>query len=176
MTVEEKKKLKEEIKKELFEESIEIEKIRDIELPSYVHFGDAGMDVRSAIDIDIKPGETVLIPLGFKLNIPIGYEIDIRPRSGISLKTPLRISNSPGVIDAGYKGELCVIMHNSSITNDGIFTLDEKNNSQGIYHINKKERIAQIVLYRYVTIKFNEVTHLSEENDRGGGFGHSGVN
>lgn len=154
---------------------VNIEKVRDIELPNYANIGDAGADVRSAIDIDINPGETVLIPLGFKLSIPIGYQIEIRPRSGISFKTPLRIPNAPGTIDSGYKGELCVIMSNTSIRNDGIYSLEEKNNHNGVYHISKGDRIAQIILTKYNKIKFNEVKHIDSIDNRGGGFGSTGI-
>lgn len=153
---------------------LKIELVRDIEIPSYANIGDAGADVRSAIDIDINPGETVLIPLGFKVDIPDYYEIQIRPRSGISFKTPLRIPNAPGTIDSGYKGEVCVIMCNTSIRNDGIFTLDEKKNSNGVYHIKKGDRIAQMVLNRYTKAKFNVVKQIDLTDDRGGAFGHTG--
>ena len=73
------------------------------------------MDVCSAVDIDILPGQTVLVPTGLKVAIPAGYEIQVRPRSGLSLKTALRIPNAPGTIDAGYRDELCVIMTNTAI-------------------------------------------------------------
>lgn len=168
---------KDEILNELRNESkkIEVEVVRDIVLPKYAHIGDAGADVRSAIDIDIKPGETVLIPLGFKMNIPMSYQIEVRPRSGLSLKTPLRLSNSPGTIDSGYKDEICVIMTNTSRKNKGNYNLDEKDNHQGTYHIAKGDRVAQIVLTKYEVINFVTVDSIDKNNDRGGGFGHTGV-
>lgn len=91
----------------------------DAILPSYAKPGDAGMDVCAAENIDIGPGETVIIPTGIKLAIPEGYEIQVRPRSGISFKTPLRISNSPGTIDSGYRDELGIIMTNTSQLKQG---------------------------------------------------------
>ena len=118
----------------------------DVELPNYANVGDAGMDIRSAVDIEIKPGETIAVPTGIKVAIPVGYEIQVRPRSGISLKTPMRVPNSPGTIDAGFRDEVCVIMHNSSNIDNGVFSLSDKGNKQGTYKINKGDRIAQLVL------------------------------
>ena len=149
----------------------------DVELPNYANVGDAGMDIRSAADIEIKPGETVAVPTGIKVAIPVGYEIQVRPRSGISLKTPMRVPNSPGTIDAGYRDEVCVIMHNSSNTNDGMFTLSDKGNKQGTYKINKGDRIAQLVLKEVPTINWVKVDSVQNEGvNRGGGFGSSGIN
>ena len=75
----------------------------NVQLPTYSNIGDAGMDIRAAENVEIMPGETKIIPTGLKVAIPAGYEIQIRPRSGLSLKTPLRIANSPGTIDSGYR-------------------------------------------------------------------------
>ena len=148
----------------------------DVELPQYANIGDAGMDVRAAVDIDINPGETVAIPTGLKVAIPVGYEIQVRPRSGISLKTPLRLVNSPGTIDSGYRDEVCVIMHNSSIGGDGIYSVSEKGNKNGIYRIKKGDRIAQFVLNEVPVIKWKEVVDVSSDGiNRGGGFGSSGI-
>lgn len=147
-----------------------------IELPSYANVGDAGMDVRSAIDLEIKPGETVAVPTGLKVAIPVGYEIQVRPRSGISLKTPMRVPNSPGTIDSGYRDEVCVIMYNSSTTDDGIFSLSDKGNKQGTYKINKGDRVAQFVLQEVPTINWVKVESVENEGvNRGGGFGSSGI-
>ena len=147
-----------------------------VELPEYAHLGDAGMDIRAAEDIDILPGETVVIPTGLKVAIPVGYEIQVRPRSGVSLKTPLRLVNSPGTVDSGYRDEMGVIMHNSSKGGEEIYPISEKGNKQGIYRIKKGERVAQIVLNEVPIIKWKQVQDISlEGNDRGGGFGSSGV-
>ena len=87
-------------------------------MPSYARQGDAGMDIYAVEDLVIKPGKTVLVRTGLKVAIPRGYEIQIRPRSGLSLKTPLRVANSPGTIDAGFRDEVCIIMSNISLKED----------------------------------------------------------
>ena len=135
----------------------------DVQLPKYSKPGDAGMDVRSTRDIDVKPGETVLIPTGLKMAIPEGYEIQVRPRSGLSLKTPLRVSNSPGTIDAGYRDEICVIMTNTSQAES--------------FKIAKGERVAQFVLQRVPKAVFKIVDSVANIGEnRGGGFGSTGTN
>ena len=148
----------------------------DVTLPEYANFGDAGMDIRSAVDIDILPGETVVIPTGIKVAIPVGYEIQVRPRSGISLKTPLRVVNSPGTIDSGYRDEVGVIINNSSKDGDEVFSISDKGNKQGIYRIKKGERIAQFVLNEVPIIKWKASSDVKAEGiNRGGGFGSSGT-
>lgn len=154
-----------------------VEKCRsNAKLPTYANIGDAGMDVYSAADIEIKPGETVAVPVGIKVAIPIGYEIQVRPRSGISLKTPLRVPNSPGTIDAGYRDEVHVIMHNTSKEDTGVFLISEKGNKQGTYQIKEGDRIAQFVLKEVPFIKWVETISVENEGiNRGGGFGSSGI-
>ena len=148
----------------------------DVELPQYVNFGDAGMDIRAAVDAEILPGETVVIPTGLKVAIPVGYEIQVRPRSGISLKTPLRVVNSPGTVDSGYRDEIGVIMHNSSKEGNEIYSISEKGNKNGIYRIKKGERIAQFVLNEVPVIKWKSTDDVKSEGvNRGGGFGSSGT-
>lgn len=147
-------------------------------IPTYAKEGDAGMDVCAAEELLIAPGETVIIPTGLKLAIPEGYEIQVRPRSGISFKTPLRISNSPGTIDSGYRDELGIIMTNTSesASDDQIFTIDSKGNNKGTYRIRKGDRIAQIVLQVVPMMKFTIVDSVKDiGKDRGGGFGSTGV-
>ena len=147
-------------------------------IPSYAKDGDAGMDVCAAEEALIKPGETIIIPTGIKLAIPDGYEIQVRPRSGISYKTPLRLSNSPGTIDSGYRDELGIIMTNTSESafNDKIFTIDSKGNSKGTYRIMRGDRIAQIVLQVVPKIQFTVVDSVDGiGSNRGGGFGSTGV-
>lgn len=131
----------------------------NVQLPTYSNIGDAGMDIRAAENVEIMPGETKIIPTGLKVAIPAGYEIQIRPRSGLSLKTPLRIANSPGTIDSGYRDEIGIIISNSSIFSDELntYSIDEKGNKNGIYSIKFGDRIAQIVLCKYETIEFEEV-------------------
>lgn len=134
----------------------------DVQIPQYAREGDAGMDIRAAETVVIAPKKTVLIPTGLKVAIPDGYEIQVRPRSGLSLKTPLRVANSPGTIDAGYRDEVCIIMQNTS--DDSEFTIE------------KGDRVAQFVLQKVPRICFTHVESVKDiGTDRGGGFGSTGV-
>lgn len=158
-----------------------VEKIHeDAILPAYAHDGDAGMDLYCVEDVEIKPGQTVLLKTGIKFAIPKGFEVQIRPRSGISLNTPLRIPNSPGTIDSGYRGEICIIMENTSPVKENgeyeCFSLSDKGNKKGIYRIKKGDRIAQMVVARYEKVGFvlTESVESIGEN-REGGFGSTGV-
>jgi dUTP pyrophosphatase len=159
-----------------------VEVIREgVKLPYYANPYDAGMDVCAAEDVIIEPGQTVIIPTGLKFAIPEGYEIQVRPRSGISLKTPLRLANSPGTIDAGYRNELGIIMNNSSIVsntenNDVYLSLDSKGNQQGTYIIRKGERVALLVLAKVPRMNLKLVDSVKDiGTDRGGGFGSTGI-
>lgn len=153
----------------------------DAILPVYANPGDAGMDVFAAEEVIIAPGATAIVPTGLKLAIPVGYEIQVRPRSGLSLKTPIRIPNSPGTIDSGYRDELGIIVSNNSDRNvcepgRTPFTLEEKGNRQGTYIVRKGDRIAQIVLQAVPKMVFTKVPSVKAVgNDRGGGFGSTGV-
>ena len=134
----------------------------DVQIPQYAREGDAGMDIRAAETVVIAPKKTVLIPTGLKVAIPDGYEIQVRPRSGLSLKTPLRVAKSPGTIDAGYRDEVCIIMQNTS--DDSEFTIE------------KGDRVAQFVLQRVPRICFTPVESVKDIGEnRGGGFGSTGV-
>ena len=160
---------------------IHIEKCReDAKLPSYAHDGDAGMDLYAAEDVIIEPGKSALVPVGIKLAIPYGYEVQIRPRSGVSLKTALRIPNSPGTIDSGYRDEVNVIMYNCSVREDGSadepFTLKSKGCPHGTYKICKGDRVAQMVFAKVENCVVTEVASVADiGEDRGGGFGSTGV-
>ena len=160
---------------------IYIEKCReDAHLPAYAHDGDAGMDLYAAEDVVIEPGKSALVPVGIKLAIPDGYEVQIRPRSGVSLKTPLRIPNAPGTIDCGYRDEVNVIVYNASIcVDEGVsepLTLDSKGCIHGTYKIRKGDRIAQMVVAKVEYCKFVETGNVKDiGEDRGGGFGSSGI-
>jgi len=171
-------------------------------LPSYAREGDAGMDVCAAEEVLIKPGETRVIPTGLKMAVPEGYEIQIRPRSGLSLNTPLRISNSPGTIDSGYRDEIGIIVTNTSestgcetsnatessspgstlkqgdgaLISGSILTVESKGNISGTYIIRKGDRIAQMVLQRVPRMKLVPVKSIGGiGTDRGGGFGSTGI-
>lgn len=149
----------------------------DIELPTYANIGDAGMDIRASEDVIILPNETKIIKTGLKVAIPVGYELQVRPRSGLSVNTPLRVANSPGTIDSGYRGEIGIIISNTSLTNDNTYLISEKGNKQGSYQIKKGDRIAQIVLKKYEVIDFIKIDNIENiEGNRDGGFGSSGVN
>jgi dUTP pyrophosphatase len=150
-------------------------------MPAYAHLTDAGMDVFALEDITIMPGETKLIPLGIKVAIPMGYELQVRPKSGRCLNTKLRIANTPGTIDAGYRNEICVIVDNI----DQVIRsakIDENGRLYDIvwgqsYSIGKGEKIAQLVLSEVPKALFYEVENVCEiPNDgRAGGFGSSGL-
>ena len=160
---------------------IKIEKCRDTAvIPSYAHEGDAGMDIYAAADVIIEPGRSALVPTGLKMAIPVGYEVQIRPRSGISLKTPLRVPNSPGTIDSGYRDEVNVIIYNASqmteAENGEPFTLSTKGCKHGTYKICTGDRIAQMVFAKVESCSFAEVDDVSAIGEnRGGGFGSSGI-
>ena len=132
-----------------------------VELPSYAYTGDAGLDLRANAEVDIPPLGRVLIPTGLAVAIPEGYAGFVQPRSGTALKRGLSIANTPGLIDAHYRGELKIIAVN----------LDP---SEPI-HIERGERIAQLVVQQVPTVELVEVDEL-DETDRGtGGFGSSGT-
>lgn len=133
----------------------------DVELPSYAYEGDAGLDLRANVDTDIAPLERKLIPTGLAVAIPEGFAGFVQPRSGLALKSGLSMANTPGLIDAHYRGELKVIAVNLD-ANEPI-------------HISKGERIAQLVIQRVPVVSLMEVDRL-DETDRGtDGFGSSGV-
>lgn len=173
------------------EKEIFIELLNGAAAPTYKHATDAGMDVCANEDITLAPGETVLIHTGIKMAIPEGYEVQVRPRSGLSLNTPLRVCNTPGTVDSGYRDEVCVIMQNTSerFFTDGAgvvkvmpdrennhYMLDSKGNKKGWYEIKKGDRIAQLVLSecpRMRLVACKDVTAVG--SNRNGGFGSTGV-
>ena len=130
-------------------------------LPEYSTPNSAGMDLRAKLDnpITLKPMERSLIPTGLFMELPEGYEAQIRPRSGLALKKGISIVNSPGTIDADYRGEIGIILIN----------LSDKD-----FVVNDGERICQMVINKVETISWSEVGSL-EDSERGeGGFGHTG--
>ena len=133
----------------------------EVELPSYAYEGDAGLDLRSAEDVVLKPFERRLVSSGLAIAIPDGYAGFVQPRSGLALREGLSMANTPGLIDAHYRGELKVCAIN----------LDPERE----IHITKGERIAQLVIQKVPRVSLMEVDSL-DETDRGvGGFGSSGA-
>lgn len=131
-------------------------------LPAYATPQSAGMDLRANIEqpLELKPLQRALIPTGLFIELPAGYECQIRPRSGLALKHGVTILNSPGTIDADYRGEIGVIVVNLS---DTPFT------------INPGERICQMVVARHSRVEWTVVESLEDSERGAGGFGHSGV-
>lgn len=131
-------------------------------LPQYSTLAAAGMDVRAQIEspITIGPLERVAVPTGLYMEIPVGCEVQVRPRSGLAVKHGITVLNSPGTIDADYRGELKVILVNLS---NEPFTIESG------------ERIAQLVLARHEVIEWEEVESLSDSARGAGGFGSTGV-
>lgn len=149
-------------------------------VPAYAHPNDSGMDVYASEDVLIQPGQTVAVPTGITLAIPDGYEIQVRPRSGLSLNTMLRIPNSPGTIDAGFRDEVKIIMHNASsdcvqYPEGTLHGASSKGNPKGPYRIKRGDRVAQLILAKTERAAFVFVDSLDEiGNDRMGGFGSTG--
>jgi dUTP pyrophosphatase len=147
----------------------------DAVFPKYATEGSAGFDLVAIEDTVIDPGQTVLIKTGLSMEIPPGWELQIRPRSGISLKTPLRVANAPGTIDSDYRGEVCVIVTNiadnhyksqpGSGDTDGSVTMT----------VEKGDKIAQAVLCPVSQAHFEIVGTLSKTKRGSGGFGSTGV-
>mgnify|MGYP001567158588 FL=1 len=129
-------------------------------IPKYAHKGDAGMDIYSVEELIIPLKERRLIKTGLSFEIPEGYEIQVRPKSGLALNHGLTILNTPGTIDSGYRGEICVILFNTS----------DKD-----YQVKKGEKIAQIVLKKVELMDIEEVNELSDSSRGQGGFGSTGV-
>jgi dUTP pyrophosphatase len=148
--------------------------------PTYAHLTDSGMDVFALEDITIAPGETKLVPTGLKVAIPAGYELQVRPKSGRCLKTKLRIANTPGTIDAGYRDEIGVIVDNIEPFIKSA-DLDENGRLYNVefgssYTISKGEKFAQLVLCEVPKAVFYEVESVAGiGEDRQGGFGSTGV-
>jgi len=131
------------------------------ELPQYATPLSAGLDLRANIDepILLKPIERKLVPTGLFIELPAGYEAQIRPRSGLAIKKGITVLNTPGTIDADYRGEICVIMINLSSED---------------FLIEDGERICQMVIASHVQAEWNMVEELNETQRGSGGFGHTG--
>tara|TARA_B100001769_G_scaffold244718_1_gene214023 strand:+ start:53 stop:493 length:441 start_codon:yes stop_codon:yes gene_type:complete len=134
---------------------------KKVSLPKYETSGSSGMDLAANIDanINIDPGETAIIPTGLALSIPKGFEVQIRPRSGLAAKQKISVLNTPGTIDADYRGEIKVILINLG---------------QVSFKVEKGLRIAQMVVCPIVQAQLKEVDDLSETDRGKGGFGSTG--
>lgn len=163
--------------------SIPIELSEHAVAPTYANEGDGAMDIYALEDYTINPGETKLIKTGIKVAIPRGYALLIQPRSGQSLKTKLRVANTPGLIDSGYRNEIGIILENiESPIADIEYNFDENGKIiiDSILHgkpytIEKGQRVAQMRLVHIPTVNWTPVNNILEiEGDRGGGFGSSG--
>ena len=135
---------------------------KEVSLPKYETNGSSGMDLAANVDdiINIQPGKTAIIPTGLALSIPKGFEVQIRPRSGMAAKQKISVLNTPGTIDADYRGEIKVILIN----------LGEKS-----FTVERGIRIAQMVVCPIVQAQLNEVNDLSETERGEGGFGSTGT-
>lgn len=130
--------------------------------PSYAHPGDSGMDLRAGESFQLAPFERKIIPCGFSIEIPIGYGGFVLPRSGLASKKGVTVANAPGLIDSGYRGEVCVALVN----------LDNEHT----YVFEKGERIAQLVIMPTPIVQLEAAETLSDTSRGEGGFGSSGTN
>ncbi|HET6427755.1 MAG TPA: dUTP diphosphatase [Phycisphaerae bacterium] len=134
----------------------------DVPLPRYMTAHAAGMDLCAACerDVTIAPGEVVAVPAGFSMAVPPGYEAQVRPRSGLALKHGLIVPNSPGTIDADYRGEVCILLGNVS---------------REPFTVTRGMRIAQMVISPVAAARVTEVDELDQTRRGEGGFGHTGM-
>lgn len=146
---------------ELKVEIKKLDNLKDLPLPSYATIDSAGMDLIAAIeeDITLKPFERTLVKTGIAIALPEGYEAQVRPRSGLALKHGITVPNSPGTIDADYRGEICVILMNLG---------------QEEYTITRGARIAQMVVKKYERVSWNISADLDKTSRDAGGFGSTG--
>lgn len=133
---------------------------RSIPKPKYAHEGDAGLDLYSSIDCKLKPFERKLISTGIKVSIPKGYAGFVQPKSGLAIKNGISIVNTPGLIDPGYRGEVCAILIN----------LDPKN----VFVIKKGDKICQLVIHKVEEVNLEIVEDLDKTSRGEGGFGSTG--
>jgi len=139
--------------------NIKIQKVEDVNLPSYAHPGDAGLDLYSAENYTLKPGERKIISTGIKMAVPEGFEAQVRPKSGLAAKHGISVVNTPGTIDSGYRGIVGVILINHG-------------NEEFI--IEKNMKIAQMVINKIEIADIEEVQELDDTTRGEGGFGSTG--
>jgi dUTP pyrophosphatase len=165
---------------------VKIKKLHpDAVIPQYAREMDAGFDLVAVEDVLVAPGESVKVPTGLAFALPEGFELQVRPRSGISVKTKLRLSNAPGTIDAGYRGEVAILVDNTreaSRTYKNVcldasekeVTVDQEVDTHS-YLIKKGDRLAQGVIAIVPVAQFEVVDELDETERGTGGFGSSGI-
>ncbi len=132
----------------------------DLPLPAYAHPGDAGADLVTTVDVTLQPGERALVPTGIALALPEGYVALVHPRSGLAARHGLSIVNAPGTVDAGYRGEIKVML----INHDPATAVE----------LRRGDRIAQLVVQRFERARFVEVTDLPDSVRGEGGYGSTG--
>jgi dUTP pyrophosphatase len=132
----------------------------DLPLPSYAHEGDAGADLVSAVDVDLGPGERAVLPTGVAIALPVGYAAFVHPRSGLAARHGVTLVNAPGTIDAGFRGQVQVVMLNTD-------------RSEAI-RVRRGDRIGQLVIQRVERAVFRPVDELPESMRGTGGFGSTG--
>lgn len=148
---------------------IEIKKLHpDAVIPQYATPGAAGFDLVAVEDVTLYPGDTALVKTGLSVAVPAGYELQVRPRSGLSFKSPLRVANAPGTVDSDYRGEVCVIIDNIRPVPPNV------DRNLYPYAIRKGDRIAQGVICEVFQAEFEEVATLSDTQRGSGGFGSTG--
>lgn len=129
-------------------------------MPRYQHDGDAGLDLPSRIDFALEPGARAMIPTGISVAIPKGYAGFVLPRSGLASRHGISLVNSPGLVDAGYRGEMSIVMINTD--------------KHETFHIKRGDRIAQLVIQRVENVTLRQVDELDETSRGAGGFGSTG--
>lgn len=132
----------------------------DLPLPSYAHPGDAGADLLSTVDVKLAPGERALVPTGVSIALPDGFVALVHPRSGLAARHGLSILNTPGTVDAGYRGEIKVLL----INHDPVEAIE----------LQRGDRIAQLVIQRFERARFVEVSELPDSSRGDGGYGSTG--
>ena len=131
-----------------------------VELPGYAHKGDAGLDLRANLDVEVGPGQRALVPIGVAVAIPEGYAGLVLPRSGLASRQGLTLANAPGLIDSGYRDEVRVILVNHDPAEP--------------FEVHRGDRIAQLVIQRVETVEWAEVDALGQSARGLGGFGSTG--
>ncbi len=132
----------------------------DLPLPAYARPGDAGADLMTTVDVSLAPGERALVPTGIELALPEGFVALVHPRSGLAARHGLSIVNTPGTVDAGYRGEIKVLLVNHDLTEP--------------VELRRGDRIAQLVIQRVERARFVEVTTLPDSERGAGGYGSTG--